>query len=133
MTSKLRKRARRAAERRQSLALAAGMAQRVTSVRLSLGHDEKTFANMLGVPTATVRRCEAGQLIQTARVLALAIPLCDLANVTLDWLICGRGPVGLCKVAKTGNVAFLGARQRKFVLWMKTGKVDRIRLSDLIS
>jgi hypothetical protein len=53
--------------------IAEGMAVRLRVLRLSYGYESMAaFARFLDLPASTVRRCEAGRLVGTRRVLALS-------------------------------------------------------------
>jgi hypothetical protein len=80
---------------REDERLARGMAMRLRALRLAGGYPSAAaYARFLGVPAATVRRCEAGRLIASSRVYVLARAIDERVGASMDWFILGNAYPG---------------------------------------
>ena len=81
-----------AMHKRERARMARDMGVRLKALRLAAGYPSAAaYGRFLRVPPSTVRRCEAGRLVATHRVLALALALAKKTGASLDWFICGTG------------------------------------------
>jgi hypothetical protein len=75
--------------------IARGMATRLRALRLAGGYPTSAaYARFLGVPAATVRRCEAGRLMATHRVYFLAHAIAERVGASMDWFMLGNAYPG---------------------------------------
>jgi hypothetical protein len=75
--------------------IARGMATRLRALRLAGGYPSAAaYARFLGVPAATVRRCEAGRLMATHRVYFLAHAIAERVGASMDWFMLGNAYPG---------------------------------------
>jgi transcriptional regulator with XRE-family HTH domain len=63
--------------------------ERLAAAIKQKGLDQKTFAEKLGVSTATISRILSGQYYLD---FDAAVKACELLDITLDWLAYGREP-----------------------------------------
>lgn len=87
--------------------------ERLRILRLALGYDEKTMANLIGVSVATYRKYEAGSHIRNFENVAA---FCCRHEIPLEWMLIGDGRF-LPERVRSGTVAILPTdtpRSRKY-------------------